>query len=357
MNTAIDLKKIPFARHGARLILMMKDEVLYLGLKATGAPPMLPPMFGPNGTVAVLKIAALKDGKELPYEITAGAAMTELKTAEGSVRFAVDNTCNAMRIVGDVPQLRIFSGRLLDHATSERLSDGAEIYTGVRMVFKVLKGDFCFDDTWLLNKFSCAPPCLDVFGGEDGFEIACFELPLEEAVPEPDTSFEECVRSSEAEFEALKKLLIPVDDETAYRIWTQPPTCDSCRLARESYLYQDPQAVFTHVLLSAEAGRKGVVPLYASAFLRLAREDTLDGIDPAKLRELAGAMKEALAWWDRYRFDPAKGQYFYAYRAETGEENPAWFGESPVYSLELEERISQLKAAISVLDGREVTNK
>ena len=40
---------------------MMKDEVLYLGLKATGAPPMLPPMFGPNGTVAVLKIAALKE--------------------------------------------------------------------------------------------------------------------------------------------------------------------------------------------------------------------------------------------------------------------------------------------------------
>jgi hypothetical protein len=63
---------------------------------------------------------------------------------------------------------------------------------------------------------------------------------------------------------------------------------------------------------------------------------------------LLKTLKDTLAWWDKYRFDKAKGQYFVAYCKEVGERRPDAFA-TPAYLADLQGYIWQLKTAVEKL--------
>jgi hypothetical protein len=188
-----------------------------------------------------------------------------------------------------------------------------------------------------------------VKAAEGKIELACFELPADCEPPELTKTLDECAAENRADFEAFKKTMIPTDDLSAFTLWSSPPKTDAIGLAEESYLFADPQLAFDRVLASAEAGKKSVIPIFAAAALRLIDGHMLDAISGESVKKLRDVLLESLDWWKKCRYDSAKGRYFFAYRGETGETNPAWFGTAPVYRPELCERVSELASAVSRL--------
>lgn len=344
----IDLKSTPFARRETKILLVMKDSSLFLGLRPTG--PVLPfeQMFGSAGISGIMRFSVVDNENELPVTINAGAFITELITNAGYTRFTLDKDSNALRIEGNVPQLRI-SGETARGSGSLRLPDGAETTRGGRLVYKVSRGSFTFDDTWVQASYSNVPPCIDVKPDKGLFDLAIFELPPDIDPPALTKSFEECAEENEADFQAFRKTLIQMDDFSAYALWIASPKVGSIELAEESYLFSDPLAAAERVLASAEAGKSSVVPKFASAALRLINANMIDDLPNEFVCRLKAALQESLNWWNKYRFDTLRGQYFYAYRSETGEENPRWFGNAPVYHHGLQGRLSELSAAIDKL--------
>jgi hypothetical protein len=344
----IDLGNTPFTRQGVRPLLVNQDGGLYLGLKPAGAALPFAQMFGGNGPMGIMRISIWDGGAELPFTVNSGAFVTELKSAAGTVRFTTDRDANAMRVEGDVPQMRL-SSEMAHGVNSAVLPDGAETGLGGRIVYKVVRGDFTFDDTWVLANWSNVAPCLDVRPSGGKLELVCFELPADREPPALTKTFDECAAENAADFSAFKKALIPTDDLSAYSLWSTPPKTDSVGLAEESYLFAAPRPAFERVLASAVAGKKSVTPKFAAAALRLAGCRMLDAIPGEDVKRLRGVLEESLDWWKKYRYDGSKGRYFFAYRGETGETNPVWFGKAPVYHPELQERVSELVEAVSRL--------
>ncbi len=345
---SLDLAKTPLARRGSRPVLLQLPDGCYLGLKPAGNALPFAQVFGGTSSMGILRIQIMDGGKELPYSVNAGPFIAELITGKGRVRFAIDKAANALRMEGDVPQLRLSSP--LTGANSVKYADGVETNLGGRVVHRILRGTFEFDDSWMLKRWSSVPPCLDIMAVDGRMEAACIELPADTDVPEITRSLDECAAENKADFEAFCDTLKPTDGLTAYRLWSEARKTGSAELACESYLFSDPRAVFELALASAEAGKSGITPLFGAVVLRMRDEGMLEKISEEDIARLREALKDALAWWRKYRFDTARGRYFYAYRDETGEENPQWFGEAPVYAPQLQERLSQLEAAVGALE-------
>ncbi|NLO47855.1 MAG: hypothetical protein GX111_05990 [Clostridiales bacterium] len=343
----LDLAKTPFAVREARPMLLMQDDGVYFGLKPAGAALPFAQVFGSGGAKGILRISILSEGQDIPYTVNATAFETQLISDKGTVRFTLDKSANAMRIEGDVPQLRMSAGASAS-ATTTKLEDGAEMNIGGRVIYKVRRGNFEFDDTWMLTRWSSTAPCLDITAADGKVDVACFELPADTEPPEVTKSFEACIAENKADFEAFATTLKPTDDLTAFELWSKPEKAGSIELAEESFLFCDAQSAFDRVLKSALAGKSGIVPKFAAAALRLRDDKLIDAISKDNRQKLTDALKEALCWWQTYRYDKVKGRYFYAYRAETGEANPPWFDEAPVYAPELQERLSQLNAAANL---------
>jgi len=315
-----------------------------LGLKPSGHVLPFAQMFSGGGSMTIMKIAVSDGTEEIPYIVNSDLFVTKLVTNKGSVHFTLDKDANALRIKGDVPQLRL-SSDVAHGVNSFKYPDGAETGLGGRIVYKITRGTFSFDDTWVLTNWSNVAPCLDVFPDAGSFELACIALEAEEKTAELTKSFSECSKDNKADFEKFKATLLPTDDITAYKLWASPQKTSSVDLAEESWQFADPSAVYDRVLASAESGKKSVVPKFAAAALRLIEAGFAESIPDSKLKMLGSVLQESLEWWNTYRFDPDKGRYFYAYRSETGETNPLWFDRAPVYAPDLQERISQLTAA------------
>ncbi len=320
----------------------------YFGLKPAGSVLPFAQVFGTGGAKGILRISILSDGQEIPYTVDATAFETRLVTDKGAVRFTLDKAANAMRIEGDVPQLRMSAG-MSSSATTTKLEDGAEMNIGGRIIYKVRRGTFEFDDTWVLTRWTSVAPCLDIFPADGRFDVACIELPADTEPPAVTRAFDDCIAENKTDFEAFAWTLKPTDDLTAFELWSKPVKTGSIELAEESYLFCDAQSAFDRVLKSAQAGKSGIVPKFAAAALRLKDDKLIDQISKEDVKKLSDALKEALNWWQTYRYNKVMGRYFYAYRAETGEQNPVWFDEAPVYAPELQERLSQLTAAAANL--------
>ena len=344
----IDLNATPFARRETTILLILRDASLYLGLRPVG--PILPfeQMFGNAGIAGIMRLSVVDGENELPVTIRAGAFVTELITDAGIVRLTFDKDANALRVEGNVPLLRL-SGETARGSGSLRLPDGAETTRGGRLIYKVSRGSFTFDDTWIQASYSNVPPCFDVIPDNGLFELVIYELPPDIEPPALTKTFEKCAEDNETEFQAFKKTLIQMDDYSAYTLWIASPMTGSVELAEESYLFSDPLSAAERVLASAEVGKTSVVPKFASATLRLIDENMINGLPHDIIERLKSALQESFTWWKKYRFDSTKGLYFYAYRSETGEDNPLWFGNAPVYHHGLQGRLSELVAAIAEL--------
>ncbi|MDR2665110.1 MAG: hypothetical protein LBC21_02385, partial [Oscillospiraceae bacterium] len=143
----IELGSTPFTRQGVRPLLVEQDGGLYLGLKPAGAALPFAQMFGGNGPMGIMRISIHDGDTELPFTASSGAFITELTTGAGTVRFVLDRDANAMRVEGDVPQLRL-SSEMAHGVNSAVLPYGAETGLGGRIIYKVIRGEFTFDDTW-----------------------------------------------------------------------------------------------------------------------------------------------------------------------------------------------------------------
>ncbi|MDR0819005.1 MAG: hypothetical protein LBN43_05495 [Oscillospiraceae bacterium] len=354
-NIKLNLSETPFSMRGSRHMIYEDTDGLYY----TQTP--LAPVFSFTGSrpKGLLKIAVRSGGVELPYTYNATAFYVELVTDKGYVRFTIDESANALRIEGNVPELT-FSGEFGFGEMSAITKYGVEMHLSARLVFSNRAGKFEFDDTWQLALWNNVDPVLHITPEYGKFDVVLFDVPYDAAPPEVTLTFDECVNTNAEAFERFAGMVKtippawkPLADILTYSIWIGYQNAAGGEVLFNSR-YTDTTAVSLNhyaaslafncpfcasalidaalgsikpggLVPSAPGGRsEASVPLYGFAVLRLLNDNILGKLPKTRISELYTRLSDAAEWWIKNRYD-GKGLFYYAYRRESGFSNPSIF--------------------------------
>ncbi|MDR0904578.1 MAG: hypothetical protein LBN00_00150 [Oscillospiraceae bacterium] len=328
LNTT-SLAETPFGRRGARHMVTEQGGTLWLALASEAAPSLVPTAPRPAGLLEINIVK--KDGKIVPYTYETNGLTITLKSAAGEAVITQDASINALRIKGGDFTLRL-DGKMPAGVSSINKPNGTEINIGGGKYFFVAqKGTISFDDTWVVASFGSVTPVLDLAPDKYGeFELIAYELPADTVPPVVEKTFDEAVHATTEEYnEFFGSLKESLPAELKYKIWVNSrklPNGHWC--VTPNRLYSATATAVDEAI--ASLAFKGDAAIDVATSLPQASPPILGYVskqygyasDTAR-RVLKDELDAAKKWWDTNRHYP--GGYYYAYRFETGLNNPEGF--------------------------------
>jgi hypothetical protein len=316
-------------------MVVEQGETLWLALASEGSVSMIPTEPRPSG---LLEIAVLKDGKPIPYTYENDAFAITIHAGDGKATITHDVPLNALRVAGSDITLR-FDGKSPAGVSTTNKPNGTEINIGGgKYFFAPLKGTATFDDSWILASFNSATPVYDIAPVDGAIDLVIYELPADTEPPAVTKTLAESIAANAADFAAFRALLYDnLSDELAYKLWLNRKllpnghygiipnrVTNSGSSAHEqaiaSLAFKNGNAAIDVLLAIPEAAP----PLLGYvAWLSLWRWSGIDIPSNESRRALRHAIERGKKWWDDNRHYP--GGYYYAYRFETGLDNPEGF--------------------------------
>jgi hypothetical protein len=347
----MNISKLPLAHGGASVIFCrengtnpQKPEGWYVGIKPAGGEGLgFEHMLGAAQSGGVLQLQIFDaSGAEVTYGVTAGYGSATVTSAAGELKIAIDASVNALRLEGNVPALRLSKQAAagMGSGSTLNLPDGAELNSGGRIVLKVIEGKHTFDDTWVIKQWSSVPACLDVTAQNGKIDLAMFSLSDYAETPAITLPLTDCISANLTEFAIFRWKLNPaITEEDAYSVWafgTDDP-----------FAFTDAELAVSAALAWAKSSERKR-PAYAAALSALYISGKLSAAGTDKKTELISVIRAQLNWWNKYRFNADKQQYFYAYSGEYG--GAPTGDSSPKYDLELQSLISALDSVCGKLE-------
>ncbi|MDR0916949.1 MAG: hypothetical protein LBN02_07150 [Oscillospiraceae bacterium] len=328
-----NLAETPFGRRDSRHMVVDQGGTLWLALASEAAPSLVPTAPRPAG---LFEINALRDGKPLPYTYDADDATITISAADATIAITHDTATNALRFEAHNVTLRL-DGKNPAGVSSTNKPNGTEVNIGGGKYFFIApRGTISFDDTWVLASFGSVTPILDVAPDADGkVELIAYDLPADTVPPPVTKTFGECILQNKADFAAFSELLKDgLSDEVRYKIWLNSKklanghwcitpnrvisaATTAVQQAIASLAFKDGDASIDVLLSIPEASP----PLHGYVAAKLLKSGA--SASGASRLALAKELERAKKWWDANRWYP--GGYYYAYRFETGFDNPPDF--------------------------------
>jgi len=361
-KSKIDLKRTPFGCSGSRHMVIADDAKLWLSIAPDGGGALFGGQAARNA--GLLELTLLRDGKELPYTYETDGFVILVHADGGGVRITVDLSIDALRIEGKNVSLRLDGknpgGNTLNTGEAADLTVG-----GARYYLVARKGKYSFDDTWVLNAFGSVRAIYDLEPVNGEIDLVAYNLPVDTTPPEVVKDFDAAADDNKKAFAEFESKIVDVPDEyaelkfrTVYSLWASykkvseyaeavvasrinSPAVVASEQAIASLAFSDPDTA-AKLIISSE---KCYPPISGYAAQKI-----IGKISRKYVLPLHTSLKVTADWWLKNR--QKDGTFFYAYRFETGRQNPQEFkiGE-PVETPELYNYLYLLFDAVSKLDG------
>jgi hypothetical protein len=336
-----------------------QGDTLWLALAQEGAASLIPTEPRPAG---LFEITLLKDGTAQPYTYETDGFLLALYL-EGdndspSATICHDRDINALRIQTQRVTLRLDGKNPAGVSSLNKpYWGGTEVNIGGgKYFFAAKQGTISFDDTWVVASFGSVTPVLDLTpDSNSGGELIVYELPADTAPPAVTSIFTKAAAANLADYEAFCSSLLrdELSDELKYEIWVNSRKLPNGHYAVVGNRLQSSSTNATEQAIASLAFKDGnaaidiatSLPQAAPPLLGVAALKLFDTAAPQTeaVRELIAELETALKWWNTNRHYP--GGYYYAYRHETGLDNPPGFKDN---GFAPDETLAKLISAIEI---------
>jgi hypothetical protein len=360
MDFQPNLAAVPFGRRDSRHMVTQQGDTLWLALAQEGAASLIPTEPRPAG---LFEITLLKDGAAKPYTYQTDGFLLALHI-EGdndspSAAICHDNELNALRIKTQNGVTLRLDGKNPAGVSSLNKPHwgGTEVNIGGGKYFFVAKsGTISFDDTWVVASFGSVTPILDVAPGESGAtELIVYELPADTAPPEVTGDWATAAKHNRDDYENFiyTQLRGGLPDKLKYKIWVNSRKLSNGHYAIVGNRLQSSSTNAVEQAIASLAFKDGTAAIDVATSLPQAAPPLL-GVAALKLFDqaapkpdsvytLIAELEAALKWWNTNRRYP--GGYYYAYRHETGLDNPPGFKDN---GFAPDETLAKLISAIDI---------